>query len=105
MALTSTNPARLYGLYPQKGTLAVGSDADITLWDAGRVDTIRQENLNHGADYTPYEGIEITGWPVRTILRGETIALEGKVVATDGTGRYQHRQVSEVYDGIAREVD
>lgn len=105
VALTSTNPARLYGLYPQKGTLAVGSDADITLWDAGRVDTIRQENLNHGADYTPYEGIEITGWPVRTILRGNTIALNGKVVSEAKSGRYQHRQVSEVFEGVVREVE
>ena len=86
------------------GTLAVGSDADITLWDAGRVDTIRQENLNHGSDYTPYEGIEITGWPVRTILRGDTIALNGKVVSEGKKGRYQHRQVSEVFDGV-RDVD
>ena len=69
------------------------------------MDTIRQENLNHGADYTPYEGIEITGWPVRTILRGNTIALNGKGVSEARSGRYQHRQVSDVYEGIVRDVE
>ena len=66
VALTSTNPARLYGLYPQKGTLAVGSDAEITLWDSELQATIRQTRLNHGSNFTPYEGMEIIGWPART---------------------------------------
>jgi dihydropyrimidinase len=94
VALTSTNPAKLYGLYPQKGALVIGADADITLWDPTRTDTIRQENLHHGSDYTPYEGMEITGWPVRTILRGQTIVVDGQVVASKGQGAYQTRGTS-----------
>ncbi|SFP95083.1 dihydropyrimidinase [Tranquillimonas alkanivorans] len=94
VALTSTNPARLYGLYPRKGAIAIGADADITLWDPNRHDTIRQERLNHGSDYTPYEGMEVTGWPVRTLLRGRTIAREGRVEG-ETSGRYQSRAFSE----------
>ena len=94
VALTSTNPARLYGLYPRKGSIAVGADADITIWDPERCDTIRQESLHHGADYTPYEGMEITGWPVRTILRGRTIARNGALEG-EPVGLYQSRGTSE----------
>ncbi len=97
VALTSTNPAKLYGLYPQKGALVIGADADITLWDSERKAVICQSNLNHGADYTPYEGMEIEGWPVRTILRGQTIASEGKVVESDRAGRYLSRATSSAW--------
>ncbi len=96
VALTSTNPAKLYGLYPQKGALVIGADADITLWDPEREDVIAQTRLHHGSDYTPYEGMAIKGWPVRTILRGQTIALEGKIVADKGVGEYRPRGTSGV---------
>jgi dihydropyrimidinase len=79
VALTSTNHAKRYGLYPQKGTIAVGSDADIVLWDPVRQVTITHALLQDGCDYTPYEGLAITGWPVRTILRGRTLMQEGTV--------------------------
>ncbi|ESR25224.1 dihydropyrimidinase [Lutibaculum baratangense] len=91
VALTATNHARLYGLYPRKGTLAVGSDADITLWDPERRCRISQSRLHHGADYTPYEGLEVEGWPVRTMVRGVTVALEGEIVGPSGHGRYLRR--------------
>lgn len=97
VALTATNPAKLYGLYPQKGSLAIGGDADITLWDPSLTRPIRQERLNHGADYTPFEGLEITGWPVRSLLRGETIAKDGAPVG-QAKGSYQSRGTSGVYD-------
>ncbi|MPQ96234.1 dihydropyrimidinase [Thioclava sp. JE_KL1] len=97
VALTSTTPAKLYGLYPQKGALVIGADADITLWDPQRKAVITQASLNHGADYTPYEGMEIEGWPVRTILRGQTIAAEGKVVEQGRTGRYLSRATSSAW--------
>ena len=96
VALTSTNPARLYGLYPQKGSIAIGSDADLTLWDPQLTRRISQADLNHGCDYTPYEGMQITGWPVRTILRGQTIALEGRP-AGGICGQELSRNVSDVY--------
>lgn len=94
VALSSTNHAKMYGLYPKKGTIAVGSDADITLWDPTRQETLRQEILHHGADYTPYEGIEVTGWPVRTILRGKTLVADGTLMQDKGVGAYQGRALS-----------
>jgi dihydropyrimidinase len=94
VALTATNHAKMYGLYPQKGTIAIGSDADIAIWDPQRKVTISQSLMHHGADYTPYEGIEITGWPVRTIVRGATVALDGVAVGKPGYGRYLSRSKS-----------
>ncbi len=87
VALTSTNHARIYGLYPRKGSIAVGFDADVALWDPNRKETIRQEILHHGADYTPWEGFEVTGWPVMTLVRGEVVAQDGRIVGTKGSGR------------------
>lgn len=91
VALTATNPAKLYGLYPQKGSIVVGGDADLTLWDPEREMTISQSILHHGSDYTPYEGVVVKGWPVRTILRGRTVALDGSVIGQRGFGEYQSR--------------
>jgi dihydropyrimidinase len=94
VALTATNHAKMYGLYPQKGTIAIGSDADIAIWDPRREVTISQSLMHHGSDYTPYEGIKVTGWPVRTIVRGKTVAKDGVVVSTPGHGRYLPRAKS-----------
>lgn len=94
VALTSTNHAKLYGLYPKKGTIAVGTDADIVLWDPNRKETIRQEILHHGSDYTPWEGFEVTGWPVMTIAKGRTVVDDGKVVGAMGAGSYIARDKS-----------
>ncbi|QCI63780.1 dihydropyrimidinase [Phreatobacter stygius] len=94
VALTSTNHAKMYGLYPQKGTIAVGADADIVLWDANRKETLRQEILHHGSDYTPWEGFEVTGYPVMTIARGRTVVEEGKVRGSPGDGRFLKRDKS-----------
>lgn len=91
VALTATNHAKTYGLYPRKGTIAVGSDADLVLWDPGRETVILQEELHHGADYTPYEGLRVTGWPVRTILRGRTIAAAGALLGEKGYGKHLAR--------------
>ncbi len=91
VALSATNHAKLYGLYPQKGTIAVGSDADLALWDPTRRETLRQEILHHGADYTPWEGFAVTGWPVVTICRGEVVAEAGRVTGTRAHGRHLAR--------------
>lgn len=84
-AITATNHARLYGL-TTKGAIMVGMDADIVLWDPELKRPIRQKDLHHGADYTPWEGFEITGWPVRTILRGQTVMQDGALVGTPRGG-------------------
>jgi len=94
VALTSTNHARMYGLYPKKGSIAPGCDADIVLWDPNRKETIRQELMHHGADYTPYEGITVTGWPVMTFLRGKKVMEEGKILGAVGDGAFLKRNLS-----------
>ena len=91
VALTSTNHAKMYGLYPEKGSIGVGFDADLVLWDPNRREVIRQEILHHGSDYTPYEGMEVTGWPVMTVLRGQVVYEDGKITAPDGAGRFLKR--------------
>lgn len=94
VALTATNHARLYGLYPRKGTLAVGADADITIWDPDKEVTITQELMHHGCDYTPYEGMTVRGWPETTVLRGRPIVRAGKLVGEKGYGTYLARERS-----------
>jgi dihydropyrimidinase len=91
VALTSTNHAKIYGLYPQKGSIAAGFDADIVLWDSNRKETIRQEIMHHGSDYTPYEGLAVTGWPVMTLLRGKVMMEDGKVTGEPGDGAFLKR--------------
>lgn len=70
--LTSTNPAKAYGLHPRKGTIAIGADADLVVWGATPRE-IRNADLHHAVDYTPYEGIEVKAWPALTIARGEVV--------------------------------
>jgi dihydropyrimidinase len=78
-SLTATNHARIYGL-ASKGSIEIGKDADIVLWDPALTRTITQDDLHHGSDYTPWEGFKVTGWPVRTVLRGQTVMLDGTPV-------------------------
>lgn len=94
VALTSTNHAKMYGRYPEKGSIAIGADADLVLWDPGRKETIRQSIMHHGADYTPWEGYRVTGWPVKTILRGMVVYDDGKVTGASGDGRFLRRRLS-----------
>ena len=89
--LVAENPARIAGLYPRKGVIAVGSDADLVLWDAHRPVTITNELMQHAIDYTPYEGLQVTGWPAATIRRGEVVMQDGTVLARPGTGRWLAR--------------
>jgi dihydropyrimidinase len=94
VALSATNHAKMYGLHPRKGTIAIGADADIAIWDPHRQATIRQVGLHHGSDYTPYEGFEVTGWPVTTIVRGKTVVCDGVLVGSRGTGEHIARSCS-----------
>lgn len=94
VALSSTNHAKQYGLYPQKGTIAIGSDADIALWDPQKQVTITNDILHHGADYTPYDGLYVRGWPVRVLLRGKTIVDGPSSTGTRGQGAYLKRKRS-----------
>ena len=85
--LVATQPARLFGL-AQKGRIAPGADADLVLWDPARRTTLTNALMQHAIDYTPYEGMEVTGWPVATIRRGEVVMRDGAVTAAPGSGQY-----------------
>ena len=88
VALTSTNPARMYGLYPRKGTIAIGSDADLVIWDETRAVTVSNTALHHAVDYTPYEGMRIKGWPALTLCRGQVVWQEGDFRGVPGRGEF-----------------
>ena len=91
VALTATGPAGLFGLYPRKGAIAVGSDADLVVWDPERVVTLRAEELHQRVDYCPYEGWEVKGYPRDVVLRGELIVRGGRFVGERGWGRFVAR--------------
>jgi len=95
VALTATNHAKTYGLYPKKGTIAIGTDADIAIWDPDREETISQSLMHGGSDYTPYEGIKVKGWPVSTMVRGKFVVRDGQLVGTLGAGAYVTRTKSD----------
>ena len=86
--LTATRAAQLYGLYPRKGTISIGADADIAIWDPDKTATIRHTMLHDNMDYTPYEGRIVTGWPVLTLSRGEIIWDGEHVVGAVGRGKF-----------------
>ena len=90
-ALVATNPAKLMGLYPRKGVIAPGSDADIVLWDPKKQVRLTNAMMQHAVDNTPYEGMEVTGWPVATLRRGEVVMQDGVVLAQPGSGQYLAR--------------
>jgi len=87
VALTSTNAARLFGMYPRKGTIAVGSDADITIWETRERRTMRDADLFSRAGHSVYEGRELRAWPHATLRRGELVFEAGKVLGQPGSGR------------------
>jgi dihydropyrimidinase len=91
--LISTNPALLFGLAPQKGTLAPGSDADIVLFDPKAKWTMSRESLHMAADWTAYENISITGKIMKVFSRGDLIIDDGRCLARKGRGRYLHRKL------------
>lgn len=89
--LMSTNPAKLFNLFPRKGVIAVGSDADFVIYDPEGTSTITASRHHSRADHTIYEGIEVAGRPVATILRGEVVAQDGELVASRPTGQVLRR--------------
>lgn len=94
--LTSTNPAKIFGLYPQKGALAPGSDADIAIWDPHKQVKYGVNTAKHRTDYNLYEGWELRGYPVRVLLRGRTIVDGDAWLGAAGGGKFTPRQVGEV---------
>ena len=89
VALSSTNAARIYGMLPRKGTLSIGADADIAIWDPN--DTRIAGTMHDAMDYNPFEGIEVTGWPVTVLGRGRRIVENAELIAEPGSGQFIKR--------------
>ncbi len=87
-------PARLFGLYPRKGTLMPGADADVVIFDPDKHVTLSQSLLHEKVDYTPYEGLELRGYPVVTLSRGIVLVQDGRWVGPEGHGQYLKRSAS-----------
>jgi dihydropyrimidinase len=85
--LTSTNPAKAYGLHPRKGTIAIGSDADLVIWDE-REFVLRNAALHHAVDYTPYEGTTLRAWPALTLIGGDVVWDGRQFHPRQGRGRF-----------------
>src|SRR3984957_15707484 len=102
VALTAAKHARLYGLYPKKGTIAVGSDADIAIWDPDRHTVVSAAMLHDNTGYTPYEGKHLTGWPVTVVSRGRIVVEDGKLVAERGSGNFLPCALSEMARPLGR---
>ena len=92
VALTATNPAKLFGLYPAKGTIAVGADADLVIWDPDETRTIRDEDALSNTGFSIHAGREVTGWPIVTIRRGEVVYENDRVTGRAGSGRLAPRR-------------
>ncbi|MET3805801.1 dihydropyrimidinase [Nakamurella sp. UYEF19] len=88
VALTAANPARTNGLYPRKGCLMPGSDADIAIWDPSIRWSLHNENLHMATDYTPYEGLQVTGRPVTVLVGGRVVVHDGELVDDRALGRH-----------------
>lgn len=95
--VVSTNPAKLAGLYPDKGTIAVGSDADILIMDANRARMISVDALHSVCDFTPFEGYQARGWPVTVISRGRIVVNNDECLADPGTGQLVSRKKFKVF--------
>ena len=92
--LVSTMPAKLMGLYPLKGHLSPGADADVIVFDPNRNNEkiLTPKNLRQNADYSPYEGMSVRGWPTTTIIRGQLVVHEGQLLVEKGWGQYINRK-------------
>lgn len=102
--VTATNAAKTYGLYPRKGTIAVGSDADIALWDPEKKVTITADAIHDNMNYTPYEGMVAKGWPTTVISRGRIVIEDEELKVERGSGEYLKRDRPEAAKPLERLV-
>ena len=94
VAITSYNVAQTFGIYPQKGTIEIGSDADFVVVDMNLEKEVRNEDMHYICDFTPYNGKVYKGWPVMTFLRGKLIAKDNQIVGEKGYGKFIERKAS-----------
>ena len=92
VAAFATNPAKIFGLYPRKGTIAVGSDADLVLFDPRKTEVIDERTLHSRAGYDPFHAFKVSGVPVLTVSRGDIIARNGKLLSQPGRGEHLLRE-------------
>ncbi|MDF2523063.1 MAG: hypothetical protein K0R31_704 [Clostridiales bacterium] len=90
--MTSHNPAKIYGIYPQKGSIQVGTDADFTIVDMNLIRTYQEKDIKSKCKWSPYIGMTLKGWPVMTIVRGKVIYKNGDIVGNSGYGKYIPRK-------------
>jgi len=90
--MTSTNPAKIFGLYPEKGTIAVGSHADLMIFDPEKEHTISAETHHMNVDYNCYEGLTVKGWPKQVMVRGKTLVKDGEWQGEAGYGQFTPRK-------------
>ena len=102
--VTATNAAKTYGLYPRKGTIAVGSDADLALWDPKKQVEITADAIHDNMDYTPYEGMVANGWPITVISRGRIVIEDEELKVERGSGEYLRRDRPEAAKPLERLV-
>ncbi len=102
--LTATRHAEIYGLAPRKGVIAVGTDADLAIWDPEKKVRITKDLVHDLTGYTPYEGRELKGWPVTVLSRGEVIVDDGKLSAERGRGQFLARAPSAALEPLGRQV-
>lgn len=88
VAMVATNPARLNGLYPRKGTIAAGSDADLVIFDPQASRTVSAAELHMDTDYSPYEGLSLTGWPTTVIAKGRVLVDDGRLIDPGPVGEF-----------------
>jgi dihydropyrimidinase len=90
--LLCENPAKLFGMWPRKGTLSAGSDADVVVFDPDVKTTVSAKTLTHNCDYSPFEGTACTGWPVTVLSRGRVIVRDREFVGKPGDGKFIARK-------------
>lgn len=102
--LTSTAPAKIYNLHPRKGSIAIGADADIAIWDPARKVTLADSGLHSRGGYSPFSGRTVTGWPVTVLRRGEVVVADGKLGAKAGSGAFLARTGGAAAEPLGRLV-
>ena len=89
--ITSTAPAKIFGLYPRKGSMGIGADADLVVWDPEKRHTLSAKSLHMRVDYSPYEGRDVVGYPTVVMQRGKTLVRDGQFLGKRGQGQFQRR--------------